>query len=285
MKDEPPMGRNSIKAAYQLLRRGKIVAIKGLSGYHLAVDATNARAVKRLRERKGREEKPLAIMVKDVTAVRKFCEVSRAEEDLLQRASRPIVLLRKLQVNPICEEVAPHNRFLGVFLPYTPLHHLLFSLGEGAKEGLLALIMTSGNLSEEPLAYQDEEAAQRLAGIADRILLHNREIHVRSDDSVSRMMAGREVVLRRSRGYAPMPIRLKTSPPYTYWDVGQNSRIPSASLREKTHFSVNISGILRIMRHSSISKRRFDTFSAFWRSIHRWWPLICIPTIFRPSTP
>ena len=213
MKDEPPMGRDSIKAAYQLLRRGKIVAIKGLSGYHLAVDATNAWAVKRLRERKGREEKPLAIMVKDVAAVRKFCEVSRAEEDLLQRASRPIVLLRKLQVNPICEEVAPHNRFLGVFLPYTRLHHLLFSLGEGAKEGLLALIMTSGNLSEEPLSYQDEEAAQRLAGIADRILLHNREIHVRSDDSVSRMMAGREVVLRRSRGYAPMPIRLKTSPP------------------------------------------------------------------------
>ena len=209
LKDEPAAEKEPIRATYHLLKQGKILAIKGLGGFHLAVDATNSEAVKRLRERKGREEKPLAIMVKDVATIRKFCEVSREEEKALLQPSRPIVLLRKRPTPLISEQVAPHNKFLGVFLPYTPLQALLFSLDE-EEEGQqpLVLVMTSGNLSEEPIAYTDEEAEQRLGETADHFLLHNREIHVRADDSVVRVVAGQEMVLRRSRGYAPKPIRL-----------------------------------------------------------------------------
>jgi len=209
LKDEPAAEKEPIRATYHLLKQGKILAIKGLGGFHLAVDATNSEAVKRLRERKGREEKPFAIMVKDVATIRKFCEVSREEEKALLQPSRPIVLLRKRPTPLISEQVAPHNKFLGVFLPYTPLQALLFSLDE-KEEGQqpLVLVMTSGNLSEEPIAYTDEEAEQRLGEVADHFLLHNREIHVRADDSVVRVVAGQEMVLRRSRGYAPKPIRL-----------------------------------------------------------------------------
>ena len=209
LKGEPTAEKDPIQASYHLLKEGKVLAIKGLGGFHLAVDATNSEAVRRLRERKGREEKPFAIMVKDVAMIREFCEVSREEEKALLQPSRPIVLLRKLnRPTPlIAEQVAPNNKFLGVFLPYTPLQALLFSLEEERGKPL-ALVMTSGNLSEEPIAYRDEEAERRLGGIADQFLLHNREIHVRADDSVVRIVAGQEMVLRRSRGYAPRPIRL-----------------------------------------------------------------------------
>jgi hydrogenase maturation protein HypF len=208
LKAEPGAEEEPIRASYHLLKQGKILAIKGLGGFHLAVDATNSEAVRRLRERKGREEKPFAIMVKDVAAIRTFCEVSREEEKTLLQPSRPIVLLRKRPTPLISEQVAPHNKFLGVFLPYTPLQALLFSLDQEEEGKPLVLVMTSGNLSEEPIAYRDEEAEQRLGGIADHFLLHNREIHVRADDSVARVVAGQEMVLRRSRGYAPKPVRL-----------------------------------------------------------------------------
>jgi len=213
LKERSVAGRDCIREAYDLLKQGKVLAIKGLGGYHLAVDATNAEAVACLRARKRREEKPLAIMAKDTATIREFCQLSREEEVLLQKPARPIVLLRKRSFSLIAEEVAPDNRFLGVFLPYTPLHHLLFSY-EGEEGRLLALVMTSGNLSEEPLAYQDQEAERRLAGIADDFLLHDREIHTRSDDSVSRVIAGQEMILRRSRGYAPLPIRLNSASPF-----------------------------------------------------------------------
>lgn len=206
--DEAAGRGDPIRAAYQLLKQGKILAIKGMGGFHLAVDAMDSQAVRRLRERKRREEKPLAIMAKDVPVIREFCSVSQEEEGLLQHSARPIVLLRKLPGSPIAEEVAPDNRFLGVFLPYTPLHHLLFSFGEEEKGRPLALVMTSGNLSEEPIAYQEEEAMGKLGGIADHFLFHNREIHLRSDDSVARVVAGQEMILRRSRGFAPLPIPL-----------------------------------------------------------------------------
>ncbi len=186
------------------LQEGKIVAVKGLGGYHLSCDALQNEVVRELRRRKHREAKPLAIMVPDLDTVRRLCEVTAVEAKLLTSPRRPVVLLRKLSDCPIAEEVAPRNRYLGVMLPYTPLHHLLM------RQGARPLVMTSGNLREEPIAYEDDDAVGRLSGIADYFLTHNRPIHMRCDDSVTRVVLGRELPLRRSRGYAPLPIRLST---------------------------------------------------------------------------
>jgi hydrogenase maturation protein HypF len=186
------------------LQAGKIVAVKGLGGYHLCCDALQDDAVRELRRRKHREAKPLAIMVQDLATVRGLCQVSAIEAELLASPRRPIVLLRKRDGCPIAEEVAPRNRYLGVMLPYTPLHHLL--LWHAARP----LVMTSGNLTEEPIAYEDDDAIGRLGGIGNYFLTHNRPIHMRCDDSVTRVVLGRELPLRRSRGYAPLPIRLAT---------------------------------------------------------------------------
>jgi hydrogenase maturation protein HypF len=189
--------------AIEALRLGKIVAIKGLGGYHLACIAGDERAVSELRLRKHRDEKPLAIMVRDLQGARALCEIAPAEEELLASATRPIVLLRRRRGNAVAEGVAPRNPRLGVMLPYTPLHHLLMhDLGE------TALVMTSGNQSDEPIAYGDQDALERLSGIADVFLVHDRPIHLRCDDSVTRVVAGQELPLRRSRGYAPMPLGL-----------------------------------------------------------------------------
>jgi hydrogenase maturation protein HypF len=196
-----------IATAAELIRQGKILAVKGLGGFHLAVDARNAAAVERLRQRKRREEKPFAVMSPDLDAVRTYGAVGPEEERLLLSIQRPIVLLRKLQPGPLAEAVAPRNRYVGAMLPYTPLHHLLLN------EGFSALVMTSGNLSEEPIAIDNDEACARLAGIADGFLVHNREIYLRSDDSVARCAAGDTRFLRRSRGYVPVPVFLKRSLP------------------------------------------------------------------------
>jgi hydrogenase maturation protein HypF len=184
----------------RLLGSGSTVAVKGLGGFHLAVDATNAEAVERLRERKRRVGKPFAIMARDLGKVEQFCEVDDAARGLLLGPERPIVLLRKKQPNRIAEGVAPAIHDLGVFLPYTPIHHLLFAEGD-----FLALVMTSGNLSEEPIAIDNREAVERLQGLADYFLVHNRDILLRCDDSVVRA-TGRQ--LRRSRGYVPVPVFL-----------------------------------------------------------------------------
>jgi len=184
------------------LQEGKIVAVKGLGGYHLACDALQDEVVRELRKRKHREAKPLAIMVPDLDTVRRLCEVSDVEAKLLTSPRRPIVLLRKREDCPIAEEVAPRNRYLGVMLPYTPLHDLLM------RQVAQPLVMTSGNLTEEPIAYEDDDAIGRLSGIADYFLTHNRLVHMRCDDSVMRVVLGRELPLRRSRGYAPLPIRV-----------------------------------------------------------------------------
>ncbi|MBC7187678.1 MAG: carbamoyltransferase HypF [Calditrichaeota bacterium] len=189
-------------AAVELLRAGFVVAVKGLGGFHLAVDATNHEAVARLRARKHREEKPLAVMSPDLAAVQQFALVSRAEQELLESRERPIVLLRKREPCPIAEAVAPGNAFVGVMLPYTPLHHLLL------RGHFLALVMTSGNLSEEPIAKENGEAVRRLRGIADYFLVHDRDILVRSDDSVLRVLDGRALHVRRSRGFVPLPVIL-----------------------------------------------------------------------------
>jgi hydrogenase maturation protein HypF len=203
---EAPLQREPIEDVRRLLAEGAIVAVKGLGGFHLACDATNAGAVATLRERKQRVDKPFAVMSLDVDTVRRYCEVSEGEAQLLESPARPIVLLQRKPGSPIAAQVAPANNNLGVMLPYTPLHYLM--LGDGATPAPLALVMTSGNMSEEPIAIGNQEALERLSPLADYFLLHDRDIYVRCDDSVTRLFRGREAMLRRSRGYAPFPIRL-----------------------------------------------------------------------------
>jgi hydrogenase maturation protein HypF len=194
---------NAIAKTIALLREGKIVAIKGLGGFHLAADATNPAAIELLRTRKCRIEKPLAVMVPDVTTAEEFCVLNDAARGALEGAARPIVLLRRKREIGIADEVAPRNRDLGLFLPYTPLHHLIFAIG-----GFRALVMTSANLSEEPIAIDNQEAVERLRDLADFLLVHNRDILWRSDDSVVLPAAGKARLMRRSRGYVPVPIFL-----------------------------------------------------------------------------
>jgi hydrogenase maturation protein HypF len=194
-----------------VLAEGEIVAIKGLGGYHLACDALNETAVTTLRQRKQREAKPFALMVPDLETARQLCFINEAEAELLQSRQRPIVLLTQRTNNLVATAVAPCYNSLGLMLPYTPLHTLLlrdFANLVGSDRPP-ALVMTSGNLSDEPIAYCDDEAQQRLAPIARHFLIHNREIHMRCDDSVVRVAAGETQMLRRSRGYVPAPIRLK----------------------------------------------------------------------------
>jgi hydrogenase maturation protein HypF len=196
-----------VEAAAQLAS-GAVVAVKGLGGFHLAADATNAVAVETLRERKRRVGKPFAIMVRDLASLEHFCRTDDFARGLLLGPERPIVLLQKKQPSPIAGAVAPDLRELGVFLPYTPLHHLLFADGQ-----FCALVMTSGNLSEEPIAIGNLEAIERLTGLADYFLVHNREILCRADDSVVRASGGRVRHLRRSRGYVPVPVFLNRELP------------------------------------------------------------------------
>jgi hydrogenase maturation protein HypF len=190
------------------LQAGQVVAIKGLGGFHLACDATNQEAVRTLRERKRRVEKPFAVMVPDVDAAERFCEMGDAARQLLLGIQRPIVLLPWRTGTAIASEVAPFNRYLGVFLPYTPLHHLLCA--DGSFE---ALVMTSANLSEEPICIANDEAVRRLRNLADCFLVHNRDILLRCDDSVVRVAGGRARQLRRSRGFVPVPVFLREDVP------------------------------------------------------------------------
>ena len=201
---------NVIATAAQRLASGTILTIKGLGGYHLACDALNEEAVQRLRQRKHREAKPFALMVSDLHTARQLCSVSDAEAALLQSRHRPIVLLEQLPDCPVASGVAPVHNTLGIMLPYAPLHSLLLrAFAAALPAGRLAvLVMTSGNLSDEPIAYRDDDAQERLASIAEGMLTHNRAIHMRCDDSVMRIAAGDQQFLRRSRGYAPEPIPL-----------------------------------------------------------------------------
>jgi len=185
------------------LAAGRIVAVKGLGGFHLACDATSPEAVGRLRLRKRRDEKPFAVMVAGLAEAAALATIGPEEWRLLTSVERPIVLAMRRRESGLAEEVAPRSPLVGVMLPYTPLHHLL--LAETGRP----LVMTSGNLSEEPLAYRNDEALERLGGMADLFLLHDREIDARADDSVARVIAGRPVVLRRARGYVPRPVAVK----------------------------------------------------------------------------
>jgi len=191
-----------IASASQLLKDGKILAIKGLGGFLLACNATSEKAVKLLRQRKRRPFKPLAIMVADMEEARRHCYISEAEEQLLTSAQSPIVLMPWKPESTVCPAVAPNLKYLGVMLPYTPLHHILL------REVGLPLVMTSGNISEEPIAKDNDEAIRRLSGIADYFLVHNRDIYARYDDSVTVIERDEAQLTRRARSYAPYPIKL-----------------------------------------------------------------------------
>ncbi len=193
-----------VNEAVQALISDAVVAVKGLGGFHLAVNAESEQAIARLRKRKHRKAKPLAIMVKDLAAARQMCTISEQEKELLTSPEHPIVLLAKKDGCRLAGTLAPGVGEIGVMLPYTPLHHLLL----GHPDAPAALVMTSGNLSNEPICTGNAEALERLGTLADYFLLHNREIVTRVDDSVIRVMAGKPRLLRRGRGYAPVPLQL-----------------------------------------------------------------------------
>lgn len=197
---------DALLAAAEALRQGQIVALKGLGGFHLMVDARNPDAVTRLRARKHREEKPLAVMYPSLEQIMNECEISELEENLLTASEAPIVLLRR-KGSEIAENVAPGNPYLGVMLAYTPLHHLLMDeLG-------FPIVATSGNFSGEPICIDEHEALEGLGSVADLFLVHNRPIARHVDDSIVRVAAGRELMLRRARGYAPLPVKLPAIAP------------------------------------------------------------------------
>jgi hydrogenase maturation protein HypF len=201
---------DAIQTARHWLKEGKILAIKGLGGYHLACDPTNLSAVGELRRRKKRSDKPFALMGFNIDSIERHCLVSHAEKSLLVSVQRPVVILEKRPGSPIVPAVAPYQATLGFMVAYTPLHLLLLEPGENALD---VLVMTSGNLSEEPISYQDDEAFEQLSPLADGFLIHNRPIHMRTDDSVARVIRDQPYLIRRARGYSPDPIRLPEAIP------------------------------------------------------------------------
>jgi hydrogenase maturation protein HypF len=204
----PIASDDPVRACVDRLAGGEIVAIKGIGGFHLSVDATNEAAVMRLRERKHRYGKPLAVMVRDLEAAREVCGLTDEEEALLTTNARPIVLARRREDSSIAGGVAPGIPWLGVFLPYAPLQHLLF-----ADARVRALVMTSANLTEEPIAIDNDEALARLGGIADAFLMHDREILQRCDDSVAAVVDGASQLIRRARGFVPLGVPLPFDAP------------------------------------------------------------------------
>lgn len=203
-------GAEAITAAREAVMAGKIIAVKGIGGFHLCCDAKNESAVKRLRELKNRPAKPLAVMLKDISAVRRECDFGEVQEKLLTGWQKPIVLLDKKTSGSLCESVAPDNPTVGVMLPYAPLHLLLFDYDDGV-EMTDSLVMTSGNVRGAPICRSDEDALSEIAGFCDLILSHNRRILIRSDDTVMDTFEGKPYIIRRSRGYAPLPVMTSCS--------------------------------------------------------------------------
>lgn len=207
-------GETALRHARRLLRDGGVLAVKGIGGFHLACDAADETAVAALRLRKRRGDKPLAVMVPDLRTARRLADIDDASQRLLTGPQRPIVLLPRRRGAPVAHSVAPHNPDLGVMVAYSPLHSLLFGLS-GDEVGPSTLVMTSGNLGGEPICHTDADALQRLSGLADGWLMHDRTILVPCDDSVVRVVDGAELPIRRSRGYAPLPVALPVSVPPT----------------------------------------------------------------------
>jgi hydrogenase maturation protein HypF len=247
---EPAVEReDALLAARQLLQNGAILAIKGLGGFHLACDAMNDAAVRRLRERKLRVDKPFALMMYDLAAVKRECELDPADVELLTSLERPIVIVKRRADSRVSLAAAPGQATLGVMLPYTPLHELLLEPAQGFPA---ALVMTSGNISEEPIATGNEEARERLGGLADGFLLHNRPIRTRCDDSVVRSFEGGVYPLRRARGYAPYPIHLAWEGP----------SILAAGAELKNTFCLT-RGRYAFLSHHIGDMENFETLQAF----------------------
>ncbi len=228
------LDREAIPAAASLLKHGKIVAVKGLGGFHLAADARHDGAVHTLRERKGRVAKPFALMVRDLAEAERLCRLDDLERSLLLSRERPIVLARRRPDSGVSPHVAPGHRFLGLMLPYTPLHFLLM------EHAPPALVMTSGNLSEEPLVHANDEARHKLSGLADAFLMHDRDIQVPCDDSVVRPMNGAAVIpLRRARGFVPAPIYLPL----------KSEPVLGVGAEQKNTFCVAARGVALLSQH------------------------------------
>ena len=206
-KTGTPLPGDPLKTAAELLSAGQILAVKGLGGYHLAADARGQAAVAALRARKHREDKPFAVLARDLAEARRLTEVDQAAADLLTSPARPIVLLPRRPGADVAAAAAPGNRYLGVMLPYTPLHHML------VRTLARPMVLTSGNVSDEPIAYHDDDALARLGPIADAFLAHDRAVHIRTDDSVARTFRGRPMPIRRSRGYVPEPVPVRAGFP------------------------------------------------------------------------
>ncbi|CUN50591.1 carbamoyltransferase HypF [Clostridium disporicum] len=196
---------DSIKEVISLIKKGKILAIKGIGGFHLVCDGRNYEAIKLLRDRKKRPYKPMAVMVKDLEVAKKYCYLSKREEEVILSNKRPIVILKRRMEIQLPDNLAPYNKTLGVMLPYTPLHYLLFD------EGIEILVMTSANISGEPMIYKNEEAMERLNNIVDYFLMHNRDIYLPIDDSVTRVSLKDERTIRVARGYSPITVNMKGS--------------------------------------------------------------------------
>jgi hydrogenase maturation protein HypF len=261
---------SAISAAAEAIRHGQIVAVKGLGGFHLMVAGHSNNAVQRLRELKRREEKPLALMFPSLSAVQAVCEVSPLEERLLRSPEAPIVLLRRHPVSALgsagaqdgeaglSRAVAPGNPNLGVMLPYTPLHHLLLSmLG-------FPVVATSGNLHDEPICTDEHEALERLGGIADLFLIHNRPIVRHVDDSIARVMLGRELVLRRARGYTPLPILLPTA--IGNWQSAIDNSILAVGAHLKNTVALSVGPQVFVSQHIG-DLETSQSFEAFRRVI------------------
>ena len=236
-------------AASQLLRDGQILAVKGLGGFHLMVDARDSRAVAELRRRKRREDKPLAVMFPDLGILESVCFVSEQERRLLTSPESPIVLLEKRFDNDLlCEEIAPGNPYIGAMLPYTPLHSLLLS------EIGFPVVATSGNLSDEPICIDDHEALCRLGNIADHFLVHDRPIVRHVDDSIVRIMMGRPLVLRRARGYAPLPVKFSSELPAAVSVGGHLKNSVAISAGDQAFLSQHIGDLETGPAHSAFKR-------------------------------
>lgn len=247
--------QDSLGEFIEAIRSGKIGALKGLGGYHLVCDASAPDVVAELRARKHRDAKPFAVMIGDLEQARRLCEIDEVEASLLSSSRRPIVLLRlrqEMQKLGVAANIAPGNTFLGVMLPYTPLHYLLMEAMDGRP-----LVMTSGNRSDEPMAHDDQDAVERLGKIVDLILTHNRPIHVRCDDSVTRSIDGHEAVVRRSRGYAPQPLSLPTALAQPSLAVGGQLKATFGLGRERLAF----------LSHHLGDLDHFSAYQAFERDL------------------
>ena len=252
----------ALLAAVEAIRQGKIVAFKGIGGFQLLVDARNYHAVHRLRERKHRPHKPFALMFPSLESVREQCDVSPLESDLLASSAAPVVLLRAADVT-ITEEVAPGNPYLGVMLPYTPLHHLLMAeLG-------FPIVATSGNLAGEPICIDEYEALERLSGIADLFLVHNRPIVRQVDDSVVQVVAGHVQILRRARGYAPLPVHLDHTLPDILGMGAHQKNTIAASVGDRVFVSQHI-GDLDTVEATHVFQRTIHDFE----TLYNWSPAI-----------